>query len=262
MSEDELMDQCVVIDADRRDELGHPMGYRELNERIREAVSKGCKNVVLNNVLGQRYIGSTIGVARIEIHGTPGNDLGAFLNGATIEVFGNAQDVTGNTMNAGRIIVHGNAWDITGLAARGGTILIRDDAGYRVGINMKEYEDTKPSLIIGGSVRDYLGEYMAGGSILVLGTGVTEGQSPIGLYIGAGIHGGRLFIRGKVESYQLGAGATITDIAEDDIEELESMISEYELAFGKKIERDWSKFVKIAPQDSRPFKGYYDKTLI
>jgi glutamate synthase domain-containing protein 3 len=55
---------------------------------------------------------------------------------------------------------------------------------------MKEYGDEKPTIIIGGSTGDYLGEYMAGGNILVLGRGMGEDRSPVGSFIGTGIHGG------------------------------------------------------------------------
>ena len=44
----------------------------------------------------------------IEIHGTPGNGLGAYLDGAEIIVHGNAQDAVGDTANDGRIIVYGS----------------------------------------------------------------------------------------------------------------------------------------------------------
>ena len=50
----------------------------------------------------------------IEIYGTPGNDLGAFMSGPTVIVHGNAQDGCGNTMNEGQIIIHGHAGDVTG----------------------------------------------------------------------------------------------------------------------------------------------------
>lgn len=42
------------------------------------------------------------------------------------------------------------------------------------GIQMREYKDKRPYLIIGGIVDDYLGEYMAGGVIVVFGKGFGE----------------------------------------------------------------------------------------
>ncbi len=73
--------------------------YRELNARLREVVSNGTHRIELRNVCGQRYIGTDLDKpVGIEIFGTPGNDLGAFMDGPRIAVHGNAQDGCGNTM--------------------------------------------------------------------------------------------------------------------------------------------------------------------
>ncbi len=251
----------TVISAE---ENGRPLHYRELNHEIRKAISEGKRRIVLEAVMGQRYIGSASKVdgLYIEIKGTPGNNLGAFLDGPTIEVFGNAQDMTGNTMNSGRIIIHGNAWDVTGLAARGGRILVLGSSGYRVGIHMKAFENAKPSIVIGGKAGDYLGEYMAGGSILVLGRGVEEGRSAVGSNVGAGIHGGKIFVFGPVSKYQLGPGATLGEVTEEDIEELSDLVTDFERSFGVKASRDWNKYSKVTPLSSRPFRGHFDPTSI
>jgi glutamate synthase domain-containing protein 3 len=168
----------------------------------------------------------------------------------------------GNTMNSGKIIVHGNAWDVTGFSARGGAMFIKGSSGYRVGIHMKEYGERRPTLVIGGTAKDYLGEYMAGGTVLVLGLGSERAPSPVGINIGAGIHGGRIFVRGYVSSQQLGAGAIIADMTEEDVLEVDSLISEFCRHFKIDIERDWNAFTKIVPASSRPFSGKYDKTNI
>jgi glutamate synthase domain-containing protein 3 len=90
--------------------------YRELNACLREAASNGARKIELYNVYGQRYIGTDLDKpVEVEIFGTPGNDLGAFMNGPRIIVHGNAQDGCGNTMNEGEIIVYGHAGDIIGL---------------------------------------------------------------------------------------------------------------------------------------------------
>ena len=118
--------EAIVINASGKDQYGRPLDYRTLNTEIRKAMSDGIHQIILEGVMGQRYIASAAcrSDLYIGIKGTPGNNLGAFLDGPTIEVFGNAQDMTGNTMNSGRIVIHGNAWDVTGLAARGGRIII------------------------------------------------------------------------------------------------------------------------------------------
>ncbi|HXZ24325.1 MAG TPA: hypothetical protein VEH08_06280 [Methanomassiliicoccales archaeon] len=255
---------AVSVRANAEDVPRQHMGYRELNEVVRRLIAAGEKHIVLEGVVGQRYIASTASAKDlyIEIHGTPGNDLGAFLDGPTIEVFGNAQDQTGNTMNAGRIIVHGNAWDVTGFAARGGTILIKGNTGYRVGIHMKEYCGVHPTLVIGGTAKDYLGEYMAGGTIVILNLNAAISRSPVGLNVGAGIHGGKMLIRGRVQKHQLGPGASTASLSQADIEELEPIVKEFEKAFAVEAPRAYERWTKVVPTSSRPFSGHYDPTCV
>jgi glutamate synthase domain-containing protein 3 len=182
--------------------------YRELNSVLRQIVDgpdSKTERVVLQNVVGQRYIASDLDrPVTIEIHGTPGNDLAALMNGQTVVVHGNAQDGCGNTMNAGEVVVHGHAGDILGMSMRGGTIYVRDYVGYRVGIHMKEYQDKIPALVIGGTAQDFLGEYMAGGRVVVFGLDLREGEPHHANLIGTGIHNGLIYIRGRVEDHQFG----------------------------------------------------------
>ena len=77
-------------------------------------------------------------------------------------------------MNDGRIIVHGSIGDAAGYAMRGGESHVQGDAGYRAGIHMKAYGDKLPALVIGGAAGSFLGEYQAGGVILVLGLSKTD----------------------------------------------------------------------------------------
>jgi len=144
--------------------------YRELNEMVRAEIAAGAREIHLDNVNGQYYIGSGLKAdVKIIIDGVPGNDLGAFMDGPTIVVLGNGQDNIGNTMNSGKIVVHGHAGDVLGYGMRGGKLFVREEVGYRVGIHMKGYQAQVPTLVAGGSAGDFLGEYMAGGILVVLG---------------------------------------------------------------------------------------------
>lgn len=140
------------------------MHYTPLNKRIRQAVRDGVSEIVLDNIMGQRFIGDGLtGNVKIIVNGVPGGDLGMFMKGPTIEVHGNADHAPGNTMDEGTIIIHGASGDATGHSMRGGKVFIRDDIGYRGGIHMKQYMDKRPVLVIGGTAKAFLGEYMAGG---------------------------------------------------------------------------------------------------
>jgi len=129
------------------------MYFKELNERIKCATG----DIRVDDCFGQRFMGSCLKGKTLTINGTPGNALGAYLDGGTIDVFGNAQDATGDTMNDGKIIVRGSAGDALGYAMRGGSIYVRNNAGYRTGIHMKEYQDKKPVIVIGGMVGSFFG---------------------------------------------------------------------------------------------------------
>ena len=141
------------------------MDYRQLNAAIRDCSGDAS----VTDCYGQRFIGAGLEEGNLSITGTPGNALGAYLNGACIEVRGNAQDAVGDTMNAGRIVIHGSIGDAAGYAMRGGELYVEGNAGYRAGIHMKAYGDKLPVMVIGGKAGSFLGEYQAGGIIIVLG---------------------------------------------------------------------------------------------
>ena len=167
------------------------MHFAVLNERVR---SEKDRYISIENCIGQRYIAAGLSDKEIVLNGTPGNALGAYLNGAKIRVYGNVQEAMGDTMNAGEIVVGGSAGDATGYAMRGGRIFVRGDAGYRCGIHMKAYRENRPAVVIGGRAGSFLGEYQAGGIIVVLGSGA--GSRPIvGNFCGTGMHGGEIYLR-------------------------------------------------------------------
>lgn len=248
----EETNQTIKIDA-----YGIP--HRELNTMLRDAVSNGTRRIELQNVYGQRYIGTDLDKpVEIEIFGTPGNDLGAFMDGPRIVVRGNAQDGCGNTMNNGEIVIHGHAGDITGLSARGGKIFVREDVGYRAGIHMKEYGDKKPAVVIGGTAQDFFGEYMAGGILILLGLNLKEGEFHKANYIGTGMHGGVIYLRGDVQTYQLGKEVSIAEPEEKDNELLKKLVDEFARQFGYDAEEILKhRFIKIYPRWLRPYGRLY-----
>ena len=143
------------------------LSAKDLNfDALNDIVRKSENDCVINDCLGQRFIAAGLSSKFITINGTPGNALGAYLNGAEIVVNGNAQDAVGDTMNEGKIVIHGNIGDAAGYAMRGGKIFIKGNAGYRAGIHMKAYNDKIPVIVIGGSTGSFLGEYQAGGVII------------------------------------------------------------------------------------------------
>ncbi len=232
--------------------------YRELNERVRELAAEGYARIVLDGVNGQRYIGGGMkSSATIVINGVPGNDLGAFMDGPVIIVNDNAQDGVGNTMNNGKIVVKGHAGDVIGYGMRGGKIFVTGDVGYRVGIHMKSYKDQVPVVVAGGRAGDFFGEYMAGGVLVLLGLG-TGGGPPAGSYLGTGMHGGTIFLRGEVSERQLGKEVRVYPLCEEDSRTLESILGEYELETGVDLsDVRMEDFAVLRPFSHRPYGNMY-----
>lgn len=229
--------------------------YKEVNELLEAWWWEGIREVTLRGVNGQRYLGRGFSEGLIVIEGVPGDDLGMFLNGATVRVKGNAQDGVGNTMNAGKIIVEGDARDIVGFSMRGGKIFVRGDVGYRVGIHMKSYLDEYPVIIVGGASGDFLGEYMAGGLIVVLGLGRSK---PVeGHFIASGMHGGKILIRGEIEKRWLGAGIKSENTTPAEWEEVIPHLEEYCRDLGISGAFSPQEFVTISPLTVRPYGKIY-----
>jgi glutamate synthase domain-containing protein 3 len=232
--------------------------YTPLNQQIRAAVANGTKEIIIDNVLGQRFIGDGLrgDDVTITVNGVPGGDLAMFMSGPTIIVKGNADHAPGNTMDKGKVIIHGSAGDAVAHSMRGGRVYVRDNIGYRGGIHMKQYQEKRPILVIGRTAQEYLGEYMAGGLIIVLGLG---GSMPVvGHGIGSGIHGGEIFIRGKIDDLSLGGGARQAPVTDEQRSMIRPIIEDFAQSFG--IDAGpllVSDYTRIAATSSRPFASKY-----
>ncbi len=226
----------------------------EINQRL----SQEDGEFFIEGCLGQRFLGAGMGGGKhIRISGIPGNALGAYLNGAEIETQGNAQDAVGDTMNAGRIIIHGNVGDTAGYAMRGGKIFIRGNAGYRTGVHMKEYQRHIPVIVIGGRAGSFLGEYQAGGLIIVLG--LNEDEKPIvGGFPCTGMYGGKVFLRGDARHVSFPPQVTLRPAEQGDIDEISGHLNDYCRVFG--LDSSWilaSPFTVITPNSKNPYKQMY-----
>jgi glutamate synthase domain-containing protein 3 len=209
--------------------------------------------------MGERYVACGSSGREYMIDGTPGNDLGAYLDGSTVKLQGNAQDATGNTMNNGSIIVYGNTGDTAGYAMRGGSIFIRNNAGYRAGIHMKAYREKLPLLVVGGKCGSFLGEYQAGGVIIVLGIGY-ENTPPVGDFCATGMHGGKIFIRCTEENlpHEIPNQVIIERANEADTAEIEPYISRFCEHFNEDKDAILnSVFYKLTPNNANPYKTLY-----
>jgi len=232
--------------------------YKDLNCLMRQAIgADDIERIEIRNVCGQRYIGTDLETTmQIDVYGTPGNDLGAFMNGPKLVVHGNAQDGCGNTMNDGQIIIHGHAGDVTGNSMRGGKIFVRDYVGYRVGIHMKEYQKKIPQIVIGHTAGDFLAEYMAGGVMVILGLNLAEGEKCIARFVGTGMHGGVIYERGEI--LRPVNGTKIMELGKRDMPKIEALVNEYCSHFGGDPKEIMAhKFKKILPVSKRPYEKLF-----
>ncbi len=134
---------------------------------------------------------------------------------------------------------------------------MRGSVGYRAGIHMKAYRDRFPIVVVGGIAKDYLGEYMAGGILAVLNLD-SQHSSPAGEYVGTSMHGGVIYLRGRVEAYQLGLEVGVADLDEADWRTLSDILTDYGKEFSLAVEGfSPSDFIKLTPQSSRPYGRLY-----
>ncbi|MDR0861576.1 MAG: glutamate synthase [Oscillospiraceae bacterium] len=229
------------------------LGFQALNDAVRETSG----DITIEDCYGERFIAASAEGKSITINGTPGNALGCYLNGASIVVNGNAQDAVGDTMNDGTIIVHGSAGDALGYAMRGGVVYIKGNSGYRTGIHMKQYKDKRPVIVVGGKTGSFLGEYVAGGLIVVLGIG-QDGAAPVGRFTGTGMHGGQIFLRCETPPNDLPSQVVCTKATQEDVASIDAYIRNYALLFGADAaELTRGTFYVLTPNASNPYKQMY-----
>jgi glutamate synthase domain-containing protein 3 len=133
---------------------------------------------------------------------------------------------------------------------------VKGSAGYRTGIHMKEFKDKKPVIIIGNTVGSFLGEYLAGGIIIVLG--LDNDKPIIGNFTGTGIHGGKIFIRTEQEPINLPEQVLASIATDADLREISTYLKEYADIFTIDFKGIISStFYVLKPNETNPYKKLY-----
>lgn len=160
-------------------------------------------------------------------------------------------------MNAGRIVIHGSLGDTAGYAMRGGEIYVRGDAGYRTGVHMKAYGDKFPVIVVGGRTGSFLGEYQAGGILIVLG--LTEStESIVRNFPCTGMHGGKLFIRSACENVLFPEQVAPRAATAQDMEEILPYLQTFARLFGEDYEKICNApFTLVVPDSQNPYHQMY-----
>lgn len=227
--------------------------FIEANEIVREALAQS-DTVEIRGAFAQRYLGCAMPKGKtLKIHGVPGNDMACYMDGGDIEVFGNAQDQIGNTMNDGCVVIHGRCGDAMGYGMRGGRIFVRDGCGWRVGIHMKQFESKCPTIVMGGDAGSFLGEYMAGGIIVLMG-------KP-GAYLATGMHGGVIYMTHRLAAEDVPSGLVQEPVDDSDRAVLGELLSAYNGYFaadlGTPVDTTGEEFFRLKPASSRPYASMY-----
>lgn len=227
------------------------------NELKKEADT--AEDVSIINCLGQRYLGCARKKGHMLLSGTPGNGLASYLDGARIDVDGNVQDAVADTMNSGLVTIHGSAGDALCYAMRGGRIFVSGNAGYRAGVHMKAYKDKQSLLIIGGTAGSFLGEYLAGGTIIVLGLNKGDDSPLTGFFCGNGMYAGTIYIRSRVKPVNLSDTLTWSVMSEmEKQEELVPLLSDYVKTFSLSLDAVLAgTFARIRADSSKISKQLY-----
>ena len=232
--------------------------YEAVNKEIEKQLEKQNK-VTVKDVNGQRYIGCALDEGKtIEVYGTPGNDMACYLNGGRVVVFGNCQDAVGNTMGGGEIVVHGHSGDAMGYGMRDGQIYIRDNVACRGGIHMKEFRQMRPVLVIGKNAGSFLGEYMAGGTIVLLGLDMKRGEKLFGTHCASGMHGGKIVLRCDKAPTGLPPQVLVNEATEADMTHIAPYIKEYARHFGANAaDLLEQKYFVLTPNPAAGYKQLY-----
>ena len=116
----------------------------------------------------------------------------------------------------------------------------------------------KPVLVIGTNAGSFLGEYMAGGTIVLLGLNLKRGEKLFGTHCASGMHGGKIFVRGSFPRENLSPNIKAVSLNDDDRKELDSYIRKYCRCFDADYDEIMKKpFMKLIPETSRPYANLY-----
>jgi glutamate synthase domain-containing protein 2/FAD/FMN-containing dehydrogenase/ferredoxin/glutamate synthase domain-containing protein 1 len=138
---------------------------------LNRTYSLGWRRFILYKTRGQRLIstavmgqGDTDDVV-IDVYGSAGEYLGAFMQGGTLRMHGSAQNFCAMGMHHGNLEVYGNAGKVNGYASKGGKIFILGnvvDRGWANSVNDSRCQDLEVFVL--GSATKYTGESLMGGN--------------------------------------------------------------------------------------------------
>lgn len=216
------------------------------------------EEIALTGCLGQRHIGCAMKDGILHVEGTPGNAIAAYLDGGSIYVDGNVQDAAADTMNAGLLAVRGSAGDALAYGMRGGRVYVLGDVGYRAGVHMKAYGEHRGVLVVGGRTGSFLGEYLAGGIIIVLGLG-HEGEDITGHFCGSGMYAGTIYLRTERTVRNLSDKLVMRSVPASELDQVvRPVVEDFASVFSIPVDRCLEGgFIAIEADESKSYSQLY-----
>ncbi|MBW2592501.1 MAG: FAD-dependent oxidoreductase [Deltaproteobacteria bacterium] len=248
---------------------GNRIESRILEEKIQDAVALGHRRFEII-AYGQHGIGGRLWTAGDEavymkIKGHSGQRLGSFgFPNTIIENMGPVSDDVG-WLNAGaEILIHGNAANGTANGMAQGKVLVNGNIGAR-GMTMTKHNPRfdPPELWVMGSVGDYFGEFMAGGTAVICGLDAQNPDNVLGYRPLVGMVGGRVFFRGPHSGYSRADAKSVT-ISDTDFDWLIQNLHQFLKRIGRpklmeqlSTRKEWTLLTARTFQDkfSRPLRS-------
>lgn len=85
-----------------------------------------------------------------------------------------------------------------------------------------------------------------------------QSPSPVGEYVGTGMHAGTIYVRGAIEPWQLGAEVGRDEMSDADWDYLGGIIADYAVCFDLDLSHlQRADFIKLVPHTSRPYGTLY-----
>lgn len=110
----------------------------------------------------------------------------------------------------------------------------------------------------GGTAGSFLGEYQAGGAIVVLGLGAPEGQPVVGGFCGRGMYGGHIYLRGNIPSQDLNEKILCRRAQKADKEAIRPLLEQFCTAFDEDLDSLLnSPFWVLEPNPENQYKALY-----
>ena len=92
----------------------------------------------------------------------------------------------------------------------------------------------------------------------MLGLNLQEGERYKAKFVGTGMHGGAIYLRGDIEQYQLGKEVGVAELDENDNTVLQKLVGDFAGYFSYNAEKILNhKFIKLYPKFLRPYGRLY-----